>query len=78
MDFVMPVMDGPTATRAIRAMHISTPIFGLTGNALESDVAFFLNSGADSILIKPFSMVEFLSSMASVAIRMAAQSTHNQ
>ena len=31
MDFVMPVMDGPTATRAIRAMHILTPIFGLTG-----------------------------------------------
>jgi len=32
MDFVMPVMDGPTATRVIRAMHITTPIFGLTGN----------------------------------------------
>ena len=32
MDFVMPVMDGPTATRAIRAMHITSPIFGLTGN----------------------------------------------
>ena len=31
MDFVMPVMDGPGATRAIRAMHVSTPIFGLTG-----------------------------------------------
>ena len=31
MDFVMPVMDGPAATRAIRAMGILTPIFGLTG-----------------------------------------------
>ena len=31
MDVVMPVMDGPTATRAIRAMQLSTPIFGLTG-----------------------------------------------
>ena len=32
MDFVMPVMDGPTATRAIRAMDVKSPIFGLTGN----------------------------------------------
>ena len=32
MDFVMPVMDGPTATRAIRAMGVTSPIFGLTGN----------------------------------------------
>ena len=50
--------------------------FMSTGNALESDVAFFLNAGADSVLIKPFSMVDFLSSMASVAIRMAAQNNN--
>ena len=32
MDFVMPVMDGPTATRTIRAMDVKSPIFGLTGS----------------------------------------------
>ena len=105
-------MDGPAATRAIRAIGIITPIFGLTGkldkflhiyaftvhllslntisgpllkyctnnflflfgmtgNALESDVKLFLNAGVDSVLIKPFSMVDFSSAMASVAIRMA-------
>ena len=50
---------------------IPSPIFGLTGNALESDVKIFLDAGADSVLIKPFSLVEFSSAMASVAIRMA-------
>ena len=44
---------------------------GVTGNALESDVKLFLDAGADSVLIKPFSMVDFSSAMASVAIRMA-------
>ena len=45
----------------------------MTGNALESDVNTFLNAGADSVLIKPFSMDEFTSAMASVAIRMARE-----
>ena len=31
----------------------------------------FLDAGADSVLIKPFSLVDFSSAMASVAIRMA-------
>ena len=43
----------------------------MTGNALESDVKLFLSSSADSVLIKPFSLVDFSSAMASVAIRMA-------
>ena len=32
MDFVMPIMDGPTATKEIRALGYSAPIFGVTGN----------------------------------------------
>ena len=45
----------------------------MTGNALESDVNTFLNAGADSVLIKPFSLDDFTSAMASVAIRMATE-----
>jgi two-component system, sensor histidine kinase len=32
MDFVMPNMDGPTATKEIRALGYRAPIFGVTGN----------------------------------------------
>ena len=33
----------------------------------------FLNAGADSVLIKPFSLVDFSSAMASVAIRLTSR-----
>jgi signal transduction histidine kinase/CheY-like chemotaxis protein len=32
MDFVMPNMDGPTATKGIRVLGYDAPIFGVTGN----------------------------------------------
>ena len=38
MDFVMPVMDGPDATKAIRDLGVTCPIFGVTGNTLETDI----------------------------------------
>ena len=49
MDFVMPVMDGPTATRTIRAMGCQMPIFGVTGNGQDFDVTRFLASGANKV-----------------------------
>jgi signal transduction histidine kinase/CheY-like chemotaxis protein len=54
MDFVMPNMDGPTATEIIRGLGYSGPIFGVTGNALGSDVNYFISHGADAVLAKPF------------------------
>ena len=59
MDFVMPVMDGPTAIREIRRLGYSGLIFGLTGNVLEGDKELFLSNGADFVLTKPFNMEVF-------------------
>ena len=41
MDFVMPVMDGPDATKAIRALSFTAPIIGCTGNTLDMDLQRF-------------------------------------
>ena len=59
MDFVMPNMDGPTATKHIRSFGYKAPIFGVTGNTLDSDINYFLQSGADKVLAKPFDINVF-------------------
>jgi len=53
MDFEMPVMNGPTATKILREKRCTSMIFGLTGNALPEDINFFKEHGADEVLIKP-------------------------
>jgi CheY-like chemotaxis protein len=66
MDFVMPNMDGPTSTKIIRALGYSAPIFGLTGNALDSDVEYFLKNGADRVMAKPFNMLLFKQNLSQI------------
>ena len=56
MDYVMPKMNGPDATRALREFRYTGPIIGLTGNALDQDKTFFINAGATDVLIKPLQM----------------------
>jgi CheY-like chemotaxis protein len=58
MDVQMPVMDGLTATRAIRAWERAnfrppTPIVALTANAMAADVQQCLEAGCTSHLAKP-------------------------
>jgi len=58
MDISMPIMDGRTATRAIRqgdGANVATPIIALTANAMASEQAAFLQDGINSVLIKPLS-----------------------
>ena len=56
MDFEMPVMNGPTATKKLREMGCACPIVGVTGNVLAADVEYFMSQGADAVLAKPLQM----------------------
>jgi len=57
MDVQMPVMDGPTATRAIRARELAfgrrTPILALTANAMAHHEAEYAAAGMDGLVAKP-------------------------
>jgi len=57
MDFVMPNMDGPTATAEIRGLGYVGAVFGVTGNALTSDIQLFIERGANNVFLKPVDMV---------------------
>ncbi|MDQ2774021.1 MAG: response regulator [Acidobacteriota bacterium] len=67
MDMQMPVMDGLTATRAIRALEQAsekrTPILALTANALASDAADTRSAGCDGHLTKPISKRKLLAAV---------------
>ncbi len=56
MDVQMPVMDGTTATRAIRNLPGSVariPIVAITANALRGDMETYLAAGMDGYVSKP-------------------------
>jgi len=65
MDFQMPNMNGPEATRRIREMGFkSLKIIGVTGNVMSGDVDYFLESGANHVLEKPLNIELFDALMA--------------
>ena len=63
MDFIMPNMDGPTATARIRSLGYTGVIVGVTGNAMQNDIQTFLGKGADKVLIKPLDIDEFIAAV---------------
>lgn len=64
MDMQMPVMDGCTATRKIRALKRtdakSTLIIAMTANVISEDIAECLGSGMDAHIPKPFSQSDII------------------
>jgi HPt (histidine-containing phosphotransfer) domain-containing protein len=68
MDMQMPVMDGLSATRAIRTVELergtaAIPIIALTANALPQDVELSRKAGCNSHLSKPISKHKLLSAI---------------
>jgi signal transduction histidine kinase/CheY-like chemotaxis protein len=74
MDVQMPVMDGWTATQAIRERERGTvehiPILALTAHAMQHDQARCLAAGMDGFLSKPFQPVDLYEKVESIAERL--------
>jgi CheY-like chemotaxis protein len=68
MDVQMPVMDGLTATRRIRALPMpaaaTTPIVAMTANVLPDQIARCVEAGMDDHLGKPMKPAELLGAIA--------------
>lgn len=60
LDIMIPIQDGLTLLRKIRAKNISAPVLLLTAKDSIADRVTGLDSGADDYLVKPFSFDELL------------------
>eukprot|EP01036_Dinobryon_divergens_P030913 gene30913-40233_t len=58
MDNLMPNMCGPEACKKMRDIGFPGLIIGLTGNALEQDIAEYMAQGANAVLKKPLVLDE--------------------
>jgi CheY-like chemotaxis protein len=64
MDLQMPVLDGLTATRTIRAEGFANPIVALTARAISTDREESFAAGCDGFLSKPMLRTELVRSLA--------------
>jgi CheY-like chemotaxis protein len=69
MDANMPVMDGLTALRAIRASGSTIPVWMLTANVYEEDVSRYRAAGADGVVRKPIALEELFAALSDAAAR---------
>lgn len=70
MDANMPVMDGLAALRALRADGVSIPVWMLTANVYDEDVARYRAAGADGVVRKPIALEELFAALSDAATRL--------
>ena len=70
MDIQMPIMDGYTASRKIRALEdnelASIPIIAMTANAFDEDKEKALQAGMNAHIAKPVDVKIFYETLRSV------------
>jgi CheY-like chemotaxis protein len=77
MDQVMPVMDGNTATKAIREFQnarnaVYTPVIGVTANVRSEQYEEMRRSGMDDVVYKPYKMDELVEKIQRLTSRESA------
>ncbi len=69
LDVLLPVRDGLTVCRQVRAAHVYTPILLLTARGSIEDRVAGLDAGADDYLAKPFAFAELLARLRALSRR---------
>ena len=77
LDIMMPVLDGLTVCRRLRAGKSHTPILMLTARHEISDRVSGLDAGADDYLAKPFSLDELLARLRALLRRTSFSDTED-
>jgi DNA-binding response OmpR family regulator len=69
LDVMMPLKDGFTLAKEIRAIDEHVPIVFLTAKSMKEDTLEGFNVGADDYITKPFSMEELLMRLKAILKR---------
>jgi two-component system copper resistance phosphate regulon response regulator CusR len=72
LDLLLPVKDGYSVCRELRASGFRVPVLMLTARGAVDDRVAGLDSGADDYLVKPFEFKELLARLRALARRPAA------
>ncbi|KAJ4842206.1 hypothetical protein Tsubulata_005853 [Turnera subulata] len=56
MDMEMPIMNGPEATRELRATGVNSPIIGITSCTSEPAIRVFMEAGLNDCVEKPLTI----------------------
>jgi DNA-binding response OmpR family regulator len=77
LDVMMPIKDGFTLAKEIRAIDINIPIVFLTAKSMKEDALEGFTIGADDYITKPFSMEELLMRIKAILRRTDNKSVKN-
>ena len=77
LDVMMPIKDGFTLAKEVRATNENVPIIFLTAKNIKDDVIEGLKLGADDYISKPFSFEELKLRIQAVLRRSTASNEHN-